>query len=121
MPNMDYSVIFTAGYDDDVESLTRGIKSDVLLGTCQGDFYQVNFLTLARIGGEFDSDKSCFVEENLVILHEITKDRILHCVEALHQWGFAQHWKPLSQQQLERYFYPKEDWVVFTVTAPDTP
>lgn len=116
---MDYSVIFTSGYDDDVESLTRGIKSDVLIGISQGNFYQVNFLTLARIGGEFAADKSCFIEENLVILHEITKDRILHCVQDLHTWGFEQHWKPLPQQQLEKYFYPKEDWVVFTVTALD--
>ncbi|RSK43561.1 hypothetical protein [Hymenobacter perfusus] len=116
---MDYSVVFTSGYDDDIESLTRGIKSDVLLGTSQGDFYQMNLLTLARISGEFDADKSCFLEENLVILHEITKERILHCVEALHKWGFEQQWKPLTRQQLEKYFYPKEDWVVFTVEVSD--
>lgn len=114
---MDYSIIFTSGYEDDLESVTRGIRSDVLLGTATGDFYRMNLLTLDRIRGEFDAHQPCWLEENLVILHEITKDRILQCVETLHRWGVEQQWKPLTQPQVEKYFYPREDWVVFPVTV----
>jgi hypothetical protein len=114
---MNYSVIFSSGYDDDVESLTRGLKSDVLIKNVQDVFYQINFITLERIRGEFDSSKSCYLEDNMVILHEITKENILQCVRALHAWDFEKQWVPLTQQQLERYFYPKENWVVFHITT----
>ncbi len=114
---MNYSMVFTCGYTDDIESLTREFKGDVLLRTPEGTFYETNFITLDRLRGEFDSTKSCYLETNLVLLHEITKESILQSVEALHQWRFTERWRPLTPKQIETYYYPKEDWVVFTVTV----
>jgi len=112
---MKYKVIFSTGYIDDSESLMKGYKSDILLLDESNNYYEPNFVELEVIKNGFGEEKVCYLENNLVILHSVTKENILRSIPDLHQWSFYLHWKPLSGELVEKYFYPKEEWVVFEV------
>jgi len=111
---MKYKIIFTSGYVDDSDSLMKGYKSDILLLDQENKYYQLNFIEIDVIRNKFDKSKLCFLESNMVILHQITKDSILKCIAELHNWQFYKRWLPLKSNELE-IFYPKEDWDVFEV------
>jgi hypothetical protein len=113
--NMKYKVIFTSGYDDDIDSLSKELKCDILIIDDKNNYYNPQFITLNRIKGEFNNDKVCYLEDNLVILHKITKENILKSIAELDKWVFIKRWIPLNEGQLVEYFYPKEDWVIFEV------
>lgn len=110
-----YEVAFTAGYDDDIESLSRQIRSDVLIIDELGNYYNPQFMTIERVKSEFTNEKICYLEDNLVLLHSVTKDAIIATVQELHKWLFQKRWHPLSLLQLEKYFPPKDNWVIFYV------
>lgn len=112
---MKYKVIFTAGYDDDIYSITKELRGDVLILDEENNYYNPQYITLDRIKGEFDEDKICYLEDSLVILHTVTKDNILKSIVELHRWLFAKRWVPVTDNQLAKYFFPKEDWVIFEV------
>ena len=112
---MEYKIIFTTGYSNDIDSLTKELKCDVLIFDGIGNYYNPQFITIERIKAEFDKNKNCYLEDNLVIMHEITKETILNAIPELHKWLFFKRWIPLTTYQIETYFYPKSNWVVFTV------
>lgn len=112
---MECKVIFTDGYDDDIESLTRGLRCDVLLIDKKNNYYNPQFITLNRMKVEFDDNKICYLEDNLVILHLVTKDNILKSVQELYKWKFYRKWVPISHEQLEKYFHPQESWTILDI------
>jgi hypothetical protein len=112
---MKYKVIFTTGYEDDLDSLTQELKADVLLMGSDGNYYNPQFITIERVKNEFTNDKICYLEDNLVIMHKITKDNILSVIKELHEWHFIKRWQPLTQEQLEKYFFPMSDWIIFDI------
>jgi len=112
---MEYLVIFTTGYLDDIDSIAKELKADVLLLDENGNYYNPQFITIERIKGEFSKEKICYLEDNLVILHKVTKDTIIESIPELHKWAFYRRWVPLSINELEKYFYPKDDWMIFKV------
>lgn len=112
---MKYEIIFTTGYVDDIDSLTKELKCDVLIHDELGNYFNPQFITIDRIKGEFNEEKICYVEDNLVILHEMTKELILSSIPVLHKWMFFKRWVPLTEEQLKTYFYPKDSWVTFNV------
>lgn len=112
---MKYNVIFTTGYQDDLHSLTKELKADVLLLDSQGNYYNPQFITIERIKNEFSNDKICYLEDNLVIMHKITKDNILNVIKELHIWHFNKRWQALTQEQLEKYFFPMSNWAIFDI------
>ena len=114
---MKYKIIFTTGYTDDIDSLTKELKCDVLILDEQGRYYNPQFITIERIKGEFDENKNCYLEDNLVILRSITKQAILNAIPELHKWMFYKRWVPLTLDVLEKYFYPKEEWITFSVAV----
>jgi len=114
---MKYRIIFTTGYTDDIDSLTKELKCDVLILDEQGNYYNPQFITIGRIKGAFDEDMNCYLEDNLVILHSITKQTVLNSIPELHKWMFFKRWIPLTIDQLEKYFYPTDDWSSFSVTV----
>jgi len=112
---MKYKIIFTTGYDDDIDSISKELKCDVLIMDEKGDYYNPQFITIERIKGEFEKSKICYLEDNLVILHTITKDNILNSIVELDKWMFTERWKPLEEKKLVEYFYPREDWLIFNI------
>ena len=118
---MEYKIIFTSGYGeiDDYESLAKGLKCDVLILDEKGDYYCPQFITIERINNEFTKNEKCYLEDNMVIMHEITKQTIMDSIPLLHKWLFFKHWIPVSIEILEEYFYPKDTWVIFPVTIND--
>ncbi len=116
---MKYEIIFTLGYTDDSDSLARDIKCDVLILDEIGNYYCPQFITITRIHSRFHAGERCYLEDNLVILHEVTKETILSSIQDLHRWKFQLRWYPLTTAQLEKYFYPKETWVYFSVNVDD--
>lgn len=104
---MKHKVIFTDGYDDDIESISRNLRAYVLISDMDGNFYNPFFITLERVTNEFEKNEICYLEDNLVILHSVTKDNILKAVIELYNWMFYKKWEPLSQEQLEKYFIQK--------------
>lgn len=109
---MKHKVFFTAGYDD-IDSLSRELRSDVLIQDSDGNFYNPLFITIDRIKSEFENDKFCYVDDNIVFLHQVTKDNILKSIEELYKWQFDKRWRPINNEMLENFFYPKENWVIF--------
>lgn len=114
-----YKLIFTSGGIDDTESLMREIRSDVLLMNEKEEYYYINFLTLNRIRSEFDSEKVCYLEDNLVVLHEITRDNILKSAAELIKWMFDKRWRPLTEQQLAKYYSDRSNWEIISINIPD--
>jgi hypothetical protein len=112
---MKYDVIFTTGYNDDIDSISKELKCDVLILDEEGNHYNPQYITLDRIKGEFEENKICYLEDNLVILHKVTKENILKSIIELDKWMFTKRWIPLNEKQLSDYFYPKENWLVFEV------
>lgn len=112
---MKYKVIFAAGYTDDLESLNRDLRGDILINDENGNFYNPFFITIDRIRVEFNDSKICYLEDNLVIVHSVTKDNILKAIAELYEWMFYKRWVPLSEEQLQIFFYPKEDWITFEI------
>jgi hypothetical protein len=117
---MERQVIFTNGYTDDIDSLNKEFRTDVLVSDDNGNYFAPQFITLNRIGNEFGNDQICYLDDNLVIMHEVTKDTILKSIPKLYKWLFYKRWQPLSSEQLEKYFSPKEIWVYFTVNVSES-
>jgi hypothetical protein len=111
---MKYKVIFTTGYDD-IDSISKELKCDILILDNENNYYNPQYITLNRIKGEFDGKKVCYLEDNLVILHKITKDNILKSIIELDKWMFTKRWIPLNEKQLVEYFYPKRNWLIFDI------
>jgi hypothetical protein len=83
------TVIFTAGYldgDDDLTSM-KGHRSDVLFRDEEGHYYELNFITIERLGVELNSSLESgdhhYADTGLVILDSITKDSIVKTVRKL--------------------------------------
>jgi len=117
---MGYKLIFSTGYEGDSESLQKEYRGDVLLLDEQNNnYYELNFVTIDRIRVEFDRRHVCYVENNMVILHEITRENIIRSVPELHKWMFYKQWVPLTQEQLEKYYAPQEKWVYINIHIAD--
>lgn len=112
---MIYNIIFTNGYTDDSESLMKGYRKDVILKDKNDAYYEINFVELEVIKNTFKRDSVCYLENNIVILHEVTKNNIIRSISELHNWSFYKRWIPLTTEQLEKYYYPKNKWVLFEV------
>jgi hypothetical protein len=115
---MKYEIIFSNGYTDDEDSLMRGYRSDVLLLDEMQNYYNLEFEELEVIKNGFDKDQVCYTNGNLIILHEVTKENILKSIPKLHDWRFYERWLPLTKGQIEKYYYPAENWKIFTVEIP---
>lgn len=116
---MIYEVIFTLGHNDDEEVMYTGCRGDVLIIDKLGTFYNPYFITLERIRGEFTSDRICYLWNKMVILHELTKENILKSIQELHDLQFYKSWKPLTEQQVIEFYYPKDDWISYYVEVDD--
>ena len=110
--DMRYKIIFTTGYDDDIDSISKELRSDILIVDEQDNYYNPQYITLRRIDAEFDKNKLCYLEDNLVILHEITKDNIIKSIVYLDKWLFTKRWISLNSDDIVKYFYPMEDWFI---------
>jgi len=116
---MEYKVIFSTGYSDDSWSLEKDYRNDILLLDEKGNYYAIQFITVERIKVEFEVSDICYLEENMVILHEITKENILKSIPKLHKWLFFECWVPLPKDRLSKYLHFKEMWAIFTVEVKD--
>lgn len=112
---MNYSVIFSSGNVDDYESEMKGYRSDILIRDSEDNYFEVNFFTTEVLNNAFSDNKVCYLETNLVILQRVTKENILLSIKELDKWLFYKRWKPLSNDQLRQYYYPKEDWKIVNI------
>lgn len=112
---MEYILIFSAGYTDDREAIMKGYRSDVILMDENKDCYELNFIELEVIRNGFDSSKVCYLENNLVIVHKVTKENIISSIRHLHDWKFQQQWRPLNQEQIAKYYPNEALWVTYLV------
>jgi hypothetical protein len=114
---MTYKVIFTLGYLDDDEAEYKGARGDVLIIDENGLFYNPYFTTLESISVGFSSERPCYIWDKLVIVHKLTKENILQSIPELNNWLFQKRWKPLTKEEVEKYYYPQEDWVYYEVVV----
>jgi hypothetical protein len=112
---MKYKIIFTLGYIDDEEAIYRGNRGDILIINELGEYYDPYFITLESIKGEFTSNKVCYLWDKMVIVHELTTDNILKSIFELEKWLFQKRWIPLKDEDIEKHYFPKEDWIVYEV------
>ena len=115
---MQYQVIFTIGDTEELDLImtTKGYRSDVIILDENGNYYEVNFTELEVIKNGFDDDKVCYLEQNLVVLHEVTKENVMKSIPELHRWLFYKRWVPLTNEQVENLYHPKDGWKIFLVT-----
>lgn len=113
--NSKYKIIFTLGNQDDEESILTGQRGDVLILDNKGNYYDPYFITLKRIEGEFLKKNTCYLGDKLVILHQVTRENIIKSILELHNWLFQERWKPLTEESLEKFYFPSEDWVFYEV------
>lgn len=112
---MKYKVIFTLGYITDEEAINRGNRGDVLIIDELGFYYDPYFITLEGIKGEFGINKVCYLWDKMVIVHELTTENILNSVPELKKWLFQKRWVPLTDEEVAKYYFPKEDWIIYDV------
>lgn len=55
----------------------------------------------------------------MVILHELTIENILKSVKELHLLNFQKSWTPLTEDQIEKYFFPKEECISYDVKTDE--
>ena len=116
---MQYQVIFTIGDTEELDLLmvTKGYRSDVIILDEKGNYYEVNFTELEVIKNGFDTEKVCYLEHNIVILHKVTKENVIRSIPELHQWLFYRRWLRLTKEQVVKFYYPKDNWKVILVTV----
>jgi hypothetical protein len=113
---MKYKLIFVSKVIDEIDWAAKQICCDVLILDENGNYFAPQYVTLERVKSDFGKNKLCYLEDNLIILHTITKENIIKSVTELDKWLFYKRWIPLSQDQLEKYFFPEEDWIIFDIT-----
>lgn len=101
---------------NDEDAYFRECRNDVLIQDENDNFFELNFHTLASINDYFArSSKLCFFWDKLIIVEDIKKATICDCISYLHTRQFYKIWEPISQEYLEKHYYPKENWEIFEV------
>lgn len=108
----EYKIIFIS---EEQINYDKGLLCDVLILDKEGNYFNPQFITLERVSNEFDLHKICYLEDNLVIMHKITKENIFKSIKEMHKWMFYKRWTPISNEQLEKYFFPKENWSIVSI------
>lgn len=116
---MIYEIIFTLGHNDDEEAMYRGCRGDVLIKDDSGLYYSTYYTIPAAIVAVLTSRMVCYMCNDTVILHELTKENILKSIKELHDLQFYKSWKPLTEQQVIDFYYPKDDWISYYVEVDD--
>lgn len=121
---MKYEIIFTGGFDD-LEVQTREVSGCVIIRDDKGQYYYTMIHTLDRLWGETEMEvrfhdsanvtTGFWFEENAVILLDISKQGIISAFKSLLNRPIEEFWKPMSQDILEKFFYPKERWEIHTI------
>jgi hypothetical protein len=55
------------------------------------------------------------LEDNLVIVREVSKDVIIQSIKDLHNWKFYENWKPLSKESIDKYWNDKSELVILEI------
>lgn len=113
---MKYNLIYSLGREVDEECLMKGTRGDLLLEDNLGNCYELNFITIERLTNVIDQEHSCYFETNLVITINLEFKTIIESIRNLHRQNFIQsNWKPLSQEIIENFYYPKEKWEIYEI------
>lgn len=79
----------------------RGYLSHVLVELDDGSRYQVEFIEPVRLGQELagyvQHNIPCYAEPGLIVLREVTMQRVREAVQYLHRQGFFKHFKPVER------------------------
>ena len=95
-------VLFPEDFDEQsaFETPSRGYLSHSIVQLPDGTRYPVFFIDPVRLRQEMEIDAQSgepfFAEVNMIVLPEVTLERIRTAVETLAEQGFFQHLKPLS-------------------------
>ena len=121
---MKYEIIFTEGFDD-LEVQMRELSGCVIVRDDKGQYYYTMIVTFDTLWGETEMDDKSYgstvmgsgfwMEGNPVILLDISKQGIINTFKSLFNRPIEEFWKPMSQDTLERRYYPKEHWEIHTI------
>ncbi len=112
---MKYKIIFTLGYISDEEAMQRGNRGDILILDENENYYHPYYITLNCITAEFTNERICYTWDKMVIIHQLTTENIIKSIQELHIWQFQKNWTPLTNEKIEKYFFPKDDWIMYDV------
>jgi hypothetical protein len=93
-------IIFPDSFDERsrFEMPLRGCLSHVLVELENGSRYSVDFIDPVRLAQEMNDNVRlnipCYAEPGLIVLPEVTLERIKEAVRYLHRHGFFEHLKP---------------------------
>lgn len=105
MSHQRYSakIIFPDSFDERSiqETPLRGCLSNVLVELEDGSRYQVDFIDPVRLAQELEDygqlNIPCYAEPGLIVLPQVTLERIQKAVEYLHRHKFFDHLKPQNR------------------------
>jgi len=107
-----YKLIFSIGHDYEDELVYKQVRGDILI-ELNGQFFRPTFITLDRIKAEFSISTPCFLNEDLVIVRSVSKNTVIESMRYLHEWKFYEKWIAVRLEFVERFFYPKERWIIY--------
>ena len=100
---MSAKIIFPKSFDERSkhEMTLRGCLSNVLVELEDGSRHEVEFIDPVRLAQELKDyvglNIPCYAEPGLIILPEITVERIEQAVQYLDGSGFFEHLKPINK------------------------
>lgn len=99
--NCTFQLIFPPEFDERAlyEMPLKGWL-DVLVQLDDGSRYQVEFIDPVRLGQELNDyvqrNLPCYAEPGLIVVPEVTLERVRETVQHLHGQGFFKHFKPVD-------------------------
>ena len=99
----NFQLIFPESFDERSrqEMPDRGYLSHVLVELHDDSRYQVEFIDPVRLSQEVNDyrelDIPCYAEPGLIVLSEVTLERVEEAVQYLHRQGFFKDLKPVNR------------------------
>ncbi len=118
-----YDIIFSDEFDHLYVGM-REVTGSVIICDDKGQYYYTMIVTFDRLlvetideesDGSTDVNAHFWTQENAVILLDISKQGILNALKSLLNRPIEEFMKPMEQDILERFFYPKECWEIHTI------
>ena len=112
---MGYKIIYTIGREFDEEFSMKGYRSDLLLMDSNGNYFELNYVEPEVILNSFNQSSIYYIENNLILVHDLSFETIIASVYELERRLFVDNWQPLTIEQLEKYYSPREKWEIYEI------
>lgn len=87
------------------EASSKGYRSDIIVKTASGAFYQLHVYDIVRLKQDFDAELEAYgffgIEPNLILVEEVVLSNIKVTVERLWAQKYFDQIKPIDKNELD--------------------